>query len=215
MKFTLLSTVLAAVASAAPAPAPAAPSPNAFGIMSLRSASPIHFGSVHAAKSGILINRKNGSEAKCPAGNDNAGYAIFYIKDGGLYLYGNGKKAQTQQLYVDRSGMGTSFPFGDTQCESNANMRNQTGQGKFGYITGDQSPPRNAELKGFKVDENGYLSFKDTGFIACPGQGGPQAGGWSVWVSAGVTNPGGNTGCLGFTPMTLPQDKPAKCQYSK
>lgn len=209
MKLAILSTLLAAVASAAPAPAAEAapvadPAPAAapvtsskvFAIMTLRSASPIHFGQIDAAKGSILINRKNGSEATCPPGHNNDGWALFYVRDGQLFLYGDGKKENVQQLYVDRSGMG---------------------QGRFGYITGAQSPPRNAELKGFKVDKDGYLSFKDSGFIGCPGKGGAQAGGWSVWVDAGVANPGGNTGCLGFTPMTLPSNsqKPYKCQYSK
>lgn len=117
MKFTLLTSLLATAASvsAVPAPAPelrAAETSSVcgvepFNLMSLRSASPIHFGSFSAAKSSVFINLPKGKQAATCDGNPE-GVATFFIKDGGLYLYhaGTGKK---QQIYVDRSGMGESI----------------------------------------------------------------------------------------------------------
>lgn len=90
-----------------------------------------------------------------------------------------------------------------------------TGQGKLGYISGKQSPPRNAELKGWKSTKSGdysYLSFKDTGLLACPGA---MDKSWSLWVDAGVKNPGGNKGCLGLSAMVQPSQDPVSCKYSQ
>lgn len=230
MKFTLLTTLMAVAASvsAAPAPEPAAygSAPpktttgpkNPFQLMSLRSASPVHFGSFSASKSSLLLNLPKGKQAaKCDKNPE--GVATFYIKDGGLYLYnkGNGKP---QQLYVDRSGMGMSFlpsPFFLISVflflfYSVANC--SIGQGKIGYISGDQSPPRNAELKGWKRTKSGeydFLGFGDDGLIVCPG--GPS-GSWSVWLDIGVQKPGGNKGCLPISTMVLPVDKPVSCTYT-
>jgi hypothetical protein len=86
------------------------------------------------------------------------------------------------------------------------------GQGKFGYITGDQSPPKNAELTGFAIDENDFLTLGGAGFIACPGS---IEDSWSVWAYAGVENPAGNEGCLGLTAMKVPLEKPAGCEYTQ
>lgn len=86
------------------------------------------------------------------------------------------------------------------------------GQGKFGYITGDQSPPRNAELTGWTIDENDYLTLDGAVFLACPDS---IEGSWSVWVNSGVANPGGNEGCLGLTALTVDVEKPVGCEYTK
>lgn len=87
-----------------------------------------------------------------------------------------------------------------------------SGQGKLGYITGKQSPPSKAELKGWKIDKNDFLSFKDQSLLACPKS---TDNAWNVWVSTGVDKPGGQAGCLGFTALTVELDKPVKCEYTK
>ncbi|KAI9898058.1 hypothetical protein N3K66_006418 [Trichothecium roseum] len=193
MKVSALVSALLAVAApamAAPVAEPAASAPAApkpFGIMSLRSASPIHFGQVSAAKGNYFLGLPK-QNAVCEGKNPEA--AVFYIQDSQLYLYTPKTKA-VQKAYVDRSGMG---------------------QGKLGYISGNQSPPRNGELKGWKVDKNNYLTFNGSSLIACPKS---IDNAWSIWVSAGVSQPGGNSGCLGFSSLTVPLDKPVKCSYTK
>lgn len=103
----LVLSLLAATASAAPK-GKSCPAPERkFGIMSLRSASPVHFGTVTAAENKLWINRDESTiDAKCDGGADGIP-ATFYTKDGELFLYG---KDTLQQFYVDRSGMGKTCP---------------------------------------------------------------------------------------------------------
>ncbi|KAM5354451.1 hypothetical protein ACJ41O_001100 [Fusarium nematophilum] len=183
IKALLLAPLVAAgVVSAAPQKS------TQFEALALRSASPIHFEGIQAAKSFISLNlAKQG--ASCDRKSDNQ--ATFNLVGDELFLYR--KSATPQQLWVDRSGMG---------------------QGVLGYTTGAQPAPRNAERKGWKIDKNGDLTFNGAGFIACPNSS--KAGGsWSVWVSAGVKQPGGNKGCLGFTARTVKTTKPNSCLYTQ
>lgn len=101
---TVLLSLFAAAASAAPAsgscPAPA----RKFGIMALRSASPIHFGQVSALQSKLVLHLPESKlDAQCADGKARED-AIFYIRDGELFLFGG--KDKVQQFFVDRSGMG-------------------------------------------------------------------------------------------------------------
>ncbi|KAI1121216.1 hypothetical protein F5Y10DRAFT_105599 [Nemania abortiva] len=167
-------------ASASPSPTSTAVVPgDKFGILALRSASPIHFAQFSAALSSIFLNLPS-QNATCDDGTNptTADSATFTLsEDGGLYLYA--ASATPQQLFVDRSGMG---------------------QGKLGYTTGAQPAPRNGERTAFSIDEYGDLSFNGAGFIACPNS---IDGAWSVWVDAGVANPAGNSGCLGLSARTV------------
>lgn len=100
---TALLSLLAAVASAAPSgkscPAPV----RKFGIMALRSASPIHFARVSATQNTLVLNLPDDKQdAQCEDGQAPSS-ATFYIKDEELYLYGKNPK---QWLVADRSGMG-------------------------------------------------------------------------------------------------------------
>lgn len=76
--------------------------PSAFTILTLRSASDIHFNQFNAALSSVFLQLPK-SNASCDATSDGA--ATFYLNDGGLFLYSNSNPPQ--QLYADRSGMGT------------------------------------------------------------------------------------------------------------
>ncbi|RYP71126.1 hypothetical protein DL771_005060 [Monosporascus sp. 5C6A] len=156
-----------------------------FTLMALRSASPVHFASVSAARSNLFLNLPQ-QNATCDG--EDPGYATFALQDGSLYLYR--RSATPQQIYADRSGMG---------------------QGNVGYITGAQSPPRNAELDGWVVDESGNLSLDGAGFIACPDI---IEGSWSLWIDAGVAQPGGSSGCLGISARAVESTKPISCQYT-
>ncbi|GJC93348.1 cell wall protein PhiA [Colletotrichum higginsianum] len=115
--------------------------------------------------------------------------ATFYLSDdGGLYLYA--ASATPQQLYADRSGMG---------------------QGKLGYTTGAQPAPRNGERTGWTIDQYGDLTLDGAGFLACPGS---IENSWAVWVSSGVANPAGYTGCLGVSVRAVEVKEPSSCVYT-
>ncbi|KAI0439584.1 hypothetical protein F4803DRAFT_530389 [Xylaria telfairii] len=163
-----------------------------FALLSLRSASPIHFAQFQASQSSLFFYLPS-QNASCDDGEKptDPDYATFVLsEDGGLYLYAH--SATPQQLYVDRSGMG---------------------QGKLGYTTGAQPGPRNSERTAFSIDEFGDLSFNGAGFIACPNS---IDGAWSVWVDAGVTNPGGNSNCLGLAARAAKIEEGANsCSYTQ
>lgn len=95
MKFTTVALALAGTALAAPT------KPQAFDIMSLRSASPIHFASLSASRGSFFLNLPN-QNAQCNGENNRA---TLYLQGSKLFLYSAGDKAQ--QVFVDRSGMGT------------------------------------------------------------------------------------------------------------
>ncbi|KAF2106887.1 hypothetical protein BDV96DRAFT_470421, partial [Lophiotrema nucula] len=167
------------------------PDGAAFWVMSLRSASPVHFSHISAAYSSLFLNLVNES-ATCDA--DTSGYANLYVKDTELYLY-TGTEAP-QKVFVDRSGMG---------------------QGKIGYVTGANATlGKNWETKGWRVDDwpnetfDGSLTFNGTSLQACPGG---IDGGWSIWLAI-VEKPGFIEGCLGFTAAVTEIEDPIACQYT-
>ncbi|KAF4119362.1 cell wall protein, partial [Geosmithia morbida] len=188
----MISFITAALALAGSAVAlPTARAANAtvdvFGILALRSASPIHYGSVSASIGNLFINRAQ--DAECAS---NISSAEFYIKDGGLFLYGDGFSNETQQVYVDRSGMG---------------------QGNVGYVTSNTPAPRSGELTGWSFNSTGgnrYLQFDGASLLACPSIDNSYA----LWVDVGVAAPGGSTECLGFKALAADIAKPVPCKYS-
>jgi hypothetical protein len=107
MKFPTIIPLLMAATSALPTPQEqqaTSTGVEAFNLMALRSASPIHFGSFSATRRGIYINLPPGKQdATCEGEDSNT--ATFYMKDGGLFLY-HGYTTKPQQIFVDRSGMG-------------------------------------------------------------------------------------------------------------
>ncbi|KAL2840509.1 hypothetical protein BJY01DRAFT_218452 [Aspergillus pseudoustus] len=131
-----------------------------------------------------IFARLPSQNATCD-GTDN-GSATFYIKDGALFLYG----PNNQEIFVDRSGMG---------------------QGKIGYTVGDESGPRNGERTGWAIDGNNHLQFGGNDLIACPNS---IDGAYSIWASAGVSNPAGNENCVGIAARVEKQANPTSCTYS-
>ncbi|KAF4461293.1 cell wall [Fusarium albosuccineum] len=189
VKTLLAIPFLSGLVAAMPAAesAKAAKTHKPFEVLALRSASDIHFASVSAAKGSLFLKLpKQG--ASCHRKSD--GYATFRLtKDGELYLYSTDNPPQ--QVYADRSGMG---------------------QGKVGYVTGAQPPPKNGELKGWEIDKTGNLSLDGASLLACPNS---IHDAWSIWVSSGVANPGGNKNCLGFSARTTKVKKPNSCLYTE
>ncbi|KAH6613649.1 hypothetical protein B0J18DRAFT_440601 [Chaetomium sp. MPI-SDFR-AT-0129] len=184
MQLTTILSLFVAAASATPCPG----SPRKFGIMALRSASPIHFASAGASQNGIALNLSDArADADCVDGSKPKS-ATFYIEDERLYLYGK-KGGVVQQFVVDRSGMG---------------------QGVVRYSTKTESDPTgHLEVKGWAVDETGNLNFKGTGLQACPA----EDGSWNIWLAT-VAKPAGQEGCLGFSARTVDVKKPVQCTYS-
>ncbi|KAK4233306.1 hypothetical protein C8A03DRAFT_19599 [Achaetomium macrosporum] len=182
----ILLSLFAAAASAAPTGSSCPAPERKFGIMALRSASPIHFAPASASQGKLGFNFPASKiDAQCTDGKTRTD-AIFTIKDGELYLYG---KDQVQQIYVDRSGMG---------------------QGVLGYFNkGVENPPRNGELKGWAVDSEDNLTFSGTTLQACPG----ADNAWHIWLS-GVSKPAGAEGCLGFTARVVTKSDAVQCTYS-
>ncbi|KAL4972614.1 hypothetical protein BDW66DRAFT_143796 [Aspergillus desertorum] len=178
-------TTAAAVASLAVAATAAPTTPETFGVVAIRSGDAVQYSGFNAALGSIFAGLPK-QNATCE-GTDS-GFATFYIKDGSLYLYGS---EETQQIYVDRSGMG---------------------QGKIGYTTGDNaSGPRNGERTGWTIDENNHLLFDESSLIACPNS---IDGAYSIWASAGVANPAGNQNCVGIAARVEKTETPVACTYS-
>jgi len=185
---TVILSLFAAAASAAPA-GKSCPAPTRkFGIMALRSASPIHFAEASATQNGLVLNLPESKlDAKCTDGKARRD-AIFYIQDGVLYLYGT--KDKVQEFFVDRSGMG---------------------QGILKYQDKGAPLGTHFELKGWAVDANDNLTFNGNGLLACPST---TDSSWYVWVDAGVAQPAGQKGCLGFSARTINETAPVQCTYS-
>lgn len=188
------ATVLGLLAAAANALPAASTTPNAtipadakFGLIALRSASPIHFSPVQASKSSIFLQFPD-QGAQCQGDPENS--ATFWLQDGGLYLYG-GKGNTPQQLYADLSGMG---------------------QGVLGYTTGAQPITKYAQRGPWSLDAAGDLTLDGRGLIACPNA---IEGAWGVWVDAGIATPGGKEGCLPFSARAVVDDTPNGCYYSE
>lgn len=88
---------------------------------------------------------------------------------------------------------------------------NEIGQGKLGFTTGAQPAPRNAERDTFELDASDDLTFNGAGFLACPNA---IDGAYSVWVSSGVNNPGGNEDCVGISARAVEVKEPNSCVYT-
>ncbi|KAL7939343.1 hypothetical protein V8C35DRAFT_286384 [Trichoderma chlorosporum] len=182
MKIQIISTLYLLLSTTAAAPPPAF---RIFDVMALHSASPIHFAQLSAARSGLFLSLPQ-QNATCKG--PSSGLATFYIANEELVLYSC--EGEKQHVFVDRSGMG---------------------QGIVGYITGSQPLPHYGELRGWRVDKDENLFFKDAGLIACPNS---IDGSWRVWLGLGFLEPGGSKGCLGMSARTLDNKKPVSCHYT-
>lgn len=156
--------------------------PTYFGVIAIRSGSPIQNAGFQASDSRLVVGATK-QNASC-----SSNFASFWINgDGELNLFSTDNPPQ--KVFVDRSGMG---------------------QGIVGYVTGAQPLVRNGETKGWAV-KNNALEFDGTSLQACPGA---IDNAWSLWLS-GVTNPGGNSGCLGISTLVVNTTSPVSCTYSQ
>ncbi|CAG8327267.1 unnamed protein product [Penicillium salamii] len=180
MKFTA-ALALPLLAAAAPASEPTS-NPN-FGVMAVRSASPIHYLQMNAAGQKFYLGGETASYCpdqvpQCPPGKET----IF--TPGGSSLDVNVPGGQ--QVYVDPNGA-LSF----TQAHS-ANIPAGSAIGPFVY-----SPDKPWAHYSF----NGWGA---SGFMACP----TEDSRWQVFAAIkNATVPKGNVEeCLGFSALALPYD---------
>jgi hypothetical protein len=153
------------------------------------------------AKNGGLLIGDDFQSANCTTRLPRD-YASFVLNGQGevfLYTGSTPDDFQTQQIYLDRSGMG---------------------QGVIQYTTGlNQSFGRNSEVGPFKITaETSDLVLENrngvvTAFQACPPSDGDKLRGWSVWL-AGNPKPAGSEGCVELNARAVKDDKPEACQYS-
>lgn len=105
-KILTIAALFMAAVSASPATARSTdtiPAGTPFTLMALRSASGVHFQSFQAAHSSIFAGLPS-QNASCDAGVVSP--AVFTLTDAGeLFLY---TKNPPQEIFADRSGMGTS-----------------------------------------------------------------------------------------------------------
>ncbi|CAI7672274.1 unnamed protein product [Penicillium viridicatum] len=175
-----------AIAASVSAVVSAAPSTQSktFGVVAIHSGSGVQNAAFNAAKGSIFAGLPS-QGASCARPQEQQ--ATFYIDGGALYLYD--QSATPQQIYVDRSGMG---------------------QGLIGYTTGAQPTPKNSEREGW-TEKDGHLQFGGHDLIACPNS---IDGAWSIWASAGIANPAGNTDCVGIAARVVETSNPNGCSYT-
>ncbi|KAJ5584720.1 uncharacterized protein N7459_004520 [Penicillium hispanicum] len=181
MKAFLASLALPLLAAAAPAPAPSGQANPPFTVMSIRSASPIHYLQMNAAGQKFWLGGSTSSYcptnvgAGCPPGNQTVfapgGNAMDVEVPGG------------QQVYVDPSGA-LSF----TQAHS-ALIPPGSAVGGLAYELGQ--PWNHYTFHGWGTD----------GFMACP----TSDHRWQVFAAiSNATVPSGNVSdCLGFSAIAL------------
>ncbi|CAI7643486.1 unnamed protein product [Penicillium glandicola] len=175
-----------ALAASVSAVASAAPSAQSttFGLVAIHSGSAVQNVAFNAAKSSIFAGLPS-QGASCARADEQQ--ATFYLSDGALYLYDT--SATPQEIYVDASGMG---------------------QGKIGYTTGAEPAPTNSQRTGW-TQVDGTLQFGGNDLIACPNS---IDGAWSIWASAGVANPAGNSDCVSITARVEETTTPNGCSYT-
>ncbi len=139
-KNAAIAAATAATVAALPQITPV-PEGGKFGLITIRSGSPIQNAGVQAVDSNLVVGAPS-QNATC---DRETNFATFFIQDEELHLYSENEVLQT--IFVDRSGMG---------------------MGNVGFRTGTENLGRNWETKGWALNDN-QLEFKGTGFQACPG----------------------------------------------
>ncbi|KAB8273009.1 hypothetical protein BDV30DRAFT_211330 [Aspergillus minisclerotigenes] len=176
MKFSMVPSLLLPLLAAA---APAAPENPPFGVMSARSASPIHLLPMTASGQKFYLGGKTQSYCPLPESKDCPPGTETVFSPGGYGL--NVNVPGGQQVYVDPQGA-LSF----TQAHS-AYIPEGSAVGPFTYKPGEQW---------------GYYSFNGwgaSGFMACP----TEDNRWQVFAAVqNATVPKGNVAdCLGFNAL--------------
>ncbi|KAF2143487.1 uncharacterized protein K452DRAFT_317617 [Aplosporella prunicola CBS 121167] len=182
----LALTATAAPAGSCPGPAPAPVEDNLklFGLVAIRSGSPIQYASVTAQGSNIWLNQAVTADCDSDAANQGT---VFALKEDTkeLFLYGQEGAREKQILFTDRSGMG---------------------RGVLQYGNAPISGGR-LETQGWAVNGT-HLEFAgQDSWIACPYKDGTYV------VSLGLID-GSRTDCLGFAARPVELDSAVGCVYN-
>ena len=102
MKFPVVVLATAATAVAA-APVEERAEPNVFEMQVLATTTPIHFSPISASQSKILAGlAASFQDSQCDSDPTPAPFATFYIDDGDMYLYSEGR-GEAPHVFIDSS----------------------------------------------------------------------------------------------------------------
>ncbi|KAK8152915.1 hypothetical protein BKA80DRAFT_321848 [Phyllosticta citrichinensis] len=161
-----------------------------FGLVAIKSGSPLQNQALTALQSGLSIGRKQ--DANCYGKTSDFATFQLNVETQELFLF-NTTELSKQQFYTDRSGMGR----GVLQYSNGVNTY-------FG---------KRSETKGFTINENGSLKFDGSDFLACPW--GESETEWTVSIDVGYINPfNGVQNCTGFIAKTVETTDPVSCFYN-
>ncbi|KAF2845186.1 hypothetical protein T440DRAFT_472842 [Plenodomus tracheiphilus IPT5] len=201
MKYTvaLTSFIIGAMAGACPAPVPtssstpAAPAPTGyFGVISARSASPIHLQSLTARGGKFYLGGPGPTSycpvaqvgSACPPGNET-------VLAGGDKTLGMGVVVPGgQQVYVAPGGA-LSYTIAHSAAIPSGSIVDQFSR---------EAPTGDSQF--------GHLNF-ETGFVACPAGEGQ---GYQVFGQV-TDGPAFGADCLGFSALTVATDQAGAWQY--
>lgn len=198
MKFASTLAFAAGVA-ALPAPQAGTSEPLRFAGMSLRSASPIHFGQINANGQAFWIGKP--TTTYCP--DESVSTCDSTNKNTTIFTYLNGQKTL---------GLSTVVPGGQQVyvAEGDDSVTQAAGQLRFtqAHSAGTSGPPL---YEGFAIVYDGKLQFEGKDWIACPGVNSSYA----VYAESRIKT--ATDDCLGFTWKIeqLDDSTPAAWQYVK
>ena len=204
MRFQLTSLLPLLRLAVADDPYPPAPQPTPaltpFTLMALRSASPIHFGTI--AASGLQFWIGKPTATYCPTSSSgaipcdalNANVTAFFPQGNALYAEVPGG----QQVYAAADGA-----LGYTQAHSAATPPGAS------VAAGRQTPPAAGQSFGYWTWTGGNA----TGLVACPSSGSGETG-TGPWRVYAAVEGGDFAACLGFDAAAVPYDGPFAWQYA-
>jgi hypothetical protein len=165
-----------------------------FGLLSSRSASPIHYQPVSASGQSLWLNKTTGSY--CPSNIQEIGGAC---PPGNTTNFAGGDNSLA---------MGTVVPGGQQVY-----IDSETGAVKY-TIAHSAAIPEGDIVTGWNLTEGesfGYLSNEHGGFIACPASGADE-GSWQVFVALECLD--FDDACLGFSAIAANSTEAAAWQYT-
>lgn len=197
-----IAIAFAAIVAAAPTPQAGTTEPLRFSGLSLRSASPIHFGQINA--NGLAFWVHKNTTTYCPkesvgelCDSSNTNTTVF------SYLNGAGTL-----------GLSTEVPGGQQVYVTEGSDGQLAGQLKFtqAHSVATSGP---ALYKGFSIVADATLQFEGKGWLACPLGEGTSA--YGIWAESRVAGQNAGSQCLGFNwrVVQLDEKTPDAWQYVK
>lgn len=195
------AVAFAAVAAALPAPQAGTTTPLRLGGMALRSASPIHFGSINANGGSFYIGRN--TSTYCPEDSAASDACATANTNQTIFNYLNGQGTLSLDTIVP-GGQQVYVTAGDDTYDA----------GRLAFTPAHSAATDGpAVYEGFVNVYDARLQFEGNDWLACPVP--HEEGAYSVWA-ASRANLTGIENCLGFTfKLTQYDDStPAAWQYN-